>query len=57
MAVVEEQFRETTRFLTWAKKQLAIAGAAVMGCLEEKLREAIRQDAGRCLESCSTTQP
>jgi hypothetical protein len=50
VAVVEEQFRETTRFLTWAKDQLAIAGAAVMGCLEEKLREALRQDACRCLE-------
>ena len=49
MAVVQEQFRETTRFLTWAKEQLAI-GAAVMGCLEEKLREALRQDARRCLE-------
>lgn len=50
MAVVEEQFRETTRFLSWAKDQLAIAGAAVMGCLEEKLRDALRQDACRCLE-------
>jgi len=50
VAVVQEQFRETTRFLTWAKEQLAITGAAVMGCLEEKLREALRQDARRCLE-------
>jgi len=45
MAVVEEQFRETARFLTWAKDQLATAGAAVLGCLEEKLREALKQDA------------
>jgi len=50
VAVVQEQFRETTHFLTWAKEQLAITGAAVMGCLEEKLREAVRQDARRCLE-------
>jgi len=29
---------------------LAIAGATVMGCLEEKLRQALRQDGRRCLE-------
>lgn len=46
----QERFRETTLFLTWAREQLAIVGTAVMGCLEEKLRQALQQDARRCLE-------
>lgn len=43
--------RETTRFLTWVRDQLAIAGATVMGCLEEKLRDALRRDGRQCLEN------
>jgi len=50
LAAAQEQFQETTRFLTWAREQLAIRGTVVMGCLEEKLREALRRDACRCLE-------
>ena len=37
--------------LKWAQEQLAIAGAAVMGCLEQKLREGLREDGRRCLEA------
>lgn len=36
--------------MTWAQEQLVIAGAAVMGCLEEKLQQALREDGRRCLE-------
>lgn len=32
-------------------RQLAIAGATVMGCLEEKLRDALRCDGRQCLEN------
>jgi hypothetical protein len=36
--------------LKWAKEQLASAGTAVMGCLEQKLRDGLREDGRRCLE-------
>lgn len=47
----EEQWGETTRFLSWARAQLAVAGATVLGCLEEKLRDALRRDGRQCLEN------
>lgn len=37
--------------MTWAREQLATAGAAVMGCLEEKLQRALREDGRCCLEA------